>query len=67
MAPGPQIQVEAELQPDNSTFSGYKWSSSKGVDMKISSGTTTSVRVTTEERSPISFIFPFLKSLTGVN
>ncbi|MBD2410973.1 NHLP bacteriocin system secretion protein [Nostoc calcicola FACHB-389] len=67
MAPGPQIQVEAELQPDDSTFSGYKWSSSKGVDMKISSGTTTSVRVTTEERSPISFIFPFLKSLTGVN
>ncbi|WP_445634088.1 NHLP bacteriocin system secretion protein [Nostoc sp. DSM 114161] len=67
MTQGPQIQVDAELQPDDSTFSGYKWSSSKNVDMKISSGTTTSVRVTTEERSPISFIFPFLKSLTGVN
>ncbi|ARV58810.1 NHLP bacteriocin system secretion protein [Nostocales cyanobacterium HT-58-2] len=67
MAQGPQIQVFADLQPDNSTFSGYKWSSSKGPQMKISSGTTTTVRVTTEERAPISFVFPLLKSFTGVN
>ncbi len=66
-AQGPQIQVYAQLQPDNSTFSGYKWSSSKGPQMKVSSGTTTTVKVTTEERAPISFVFPLLKSLTGVN
>jgi HlyD family secretion protein len=67
IAKEPQIQVWAELQPDISTESTYKWSSSKGPQMKVSSGTTASVRVTTEERAPISFVFPFLKSLTGVN
>ena len=67
MAQGPQIQVFAELQLDNSTVSGYKWSSSKGPQMKVSSGTTATVRVTTEELAPISFVFPLLKSLTGVN
>lgn len=67
IAKEPQIQVWAELQPDISTFSTYKWSSSKGPQMKVSSGTTASVRVTTEERAPINFVFPFLRSLTGVN
>lgn len=61
MAQRPQIQVHAELQPDNSTVSGYRWSSSKGPQMKVSSGTTTTVKVTTEERAPISFVFPLLK------
>ena len=65
IAKEPQIQVSASLQQE-STFSTYKWSSSKGPQMKFSSGTTASVRVTTEERAPMSFIFPFLKSKTGV-
>ncbi len=64
---GPQIQVSAELTPDKSTFSGYKWSSSKGPQLQVSSGTTTTVRVTIEERAPITFVFPILKSATGVN
>lgn len=63
---GPQIQVSAELIPDKSTKSGYKWSSSKGPDSSVSSGTTTTVQVTTEERAPISFVFPILRSITGV-
>lgn len=63
---GPQIQVSAELIPDK-TFSGYKWSSSKGPQLKVSSGTTTTVRVTIEERAPITFVFPILRSVTGVN
>ncbi|KYC42263.1 NHLP bacteriocin system secretion protein [Scytonema hofmannii PCC 7110] len=67
MSQSPQIQVFAELHPDSSTFSEYKWSSSKGPQMKVSSGTTATAKVTVEERSPISFVFPFLKSLTGVN
>jgi HlyD family secretion protein len=61
MSPNPQLQVSAELQPDGSTFSGYKWSSSKGPQMKVSSGTTATARVIVEERSPISFVFPFIR------
>jgi HlyD family secretion protein len=61
----PHIQVIAELQPDTSTFSGYKWSSSKGPEQKITSGTTSSVRITVKEEAPISFVLPILKSLSG--
>jgi HlyD family secretion protein len=64
---GPQIQVFAELEPDDSTVSKFRWSSSKGPDTQVTSGTTTSVRVKVEEQSPISFVFPILRSWTGVN
>lgn len=61
----PHIQVIAELQPDTSTFSGYKWSSSKGPEQKITPGTTSSVRITVKEEAPINFVLPILKSLGG--
>ncbi len=60
------IQVFADLQPDSTTFSGYKWSSSDGPQLKISSGTTTSVRVKVEERSPITFVLPILRDVSGI-
>lgn len=60
------MQVVADLQPDSTTFSGYKWSSSSGPQLKISSGTTTTVRVTVEERAPITFILPILRSSSGL-
>ncbi|MBW4596669.1 MAG: NHLP bacteriocin system secretion protein [Brasilonema angustatum HA4187-MV1] len=63
---GPHVQILAELQPDTSTFSGYEWSSSKGPQMKMSPGTTTSVRVTVEEQAPITFVFPILRSWSGI-
>jgi HlyD family secretion protein len=63
---GPQIQVSAELQPDPSTKSRFKWSSSKGPETEITSGTTTSVRVKVDEQSPISFVFPILRSWSGM-
>ena len=59
------IQVFAELKPDAATSSGYQWSSSKGPNLKITSGTTTTVRVTVEERAPISFVLPILRSTSG--
>jgi HlyD family secretion protein len=66
IAQGPHLQVFAELQQDASTFSNYQWSSSKGPQMKMSPGTTTSVRVTVEEQAPISFVFPIFKSWSGI-
>jgi len=63
---GPQIQVFAELQPDPSTKSRFKWSSSKGPETQVTSGTTTSVRVKVDEQSPISFVFPILRSWSGM-
>lgn len=60
------IQINADLATDAGTISGYRWSSSQGPAMKISSGTTTTVRVKVEERTPISYVFPILRSITGV-
>lgn len=61
------IQVETNLGLDPTSFSGYKWSSSKEPNLKISSGTTTVVRVKVEERAPIKYVFPILRSVSGIN
>jgi HlyD family secretion protein len=63
----PPIEVLANLKRDTSTFSGYAWSSSKGPQMKMSSGTTTTVRATVEEVPPITFVLPFLRSFFGLS
>jgi HlyD family secretion protein len=60
------IQVSAQLQMDADTFSGYEWSSSSGPRLKISPGTTTIARVKVEERSPISYVIPLLRSISGI-
>jgi len=63
----PQLEVVAQLKPDSSTFSGYAWSSSQGPPMKMTSGTTTTVRATVEEVPPITFVLPFLRSFFGLS
>lgn len=60
------IQVSANLNPDEQTFSGFEWSSSSGPQLKMSPGTTTSARVKVEERAPITFILPILRSFSGI-
>jgi NHLM bacteriocin system secretion protein len=60
------VQVFAKLQTDPNTFSEYKWSSSQGPSLKISSGTTTQVRVTVGKIAPISYVIPLFRSLTGI-
>ncbi len=60
------IQVYGDLELDSTTESGYKWSSSNGPHLKISSGTTTVVRVKVEERAPITFVLPILRSGSGI-
>jgi HlyD family secretion protein len=60
------IQVFSNLELNSSTPTGYKWSSSTGPQLKISSGTTTVARVKVEERAPITYIFPILRSLSGI-
>ena len=63
---GAVIEVNTKLITDANTVSGYKWSSSKGPESKITSGTTTNVRITVEDRPPITFVMPFLRDLLGL-
>ncbi len=62
---GTAIEITAKLTTDPHNPSGYKWSSSQGPDSPITSGTTATVRVTIEERAPITFVLPFLRELVG--
>ena len=62
---GGKVEVIAQLIRDSNTFSGYKWSSSDGPELEISPGTTTTVRVIVEERSPITFVLPILREWSG--
>ena len=60
-----RIQVVAKLaQADTPTK--FQWTSSKGPDgVEITPGTTASVRVTLEQRAPITLVMPFLRQLFG--
>ncbi|MDJ0798900.1 MAG: NHLP bacteriocin system secretion protein [Calothrix sp. MO_167.B12] len=64
---GPVIEVRAQLQPDSSTPSGYRWSSSQGpANLQVSSGTTATARVTVEKQAPITLILPLLREWSGI-
>ncbi|NET48586.1 MAG: hypothetical protein F6K09_07615 [Merismopedia sp. SIO2A8] len=55
-----RVEVVAALKPNDETMSGYEWSSANGDSMMIPAGSTAKARVTLAQRSPISFVFPFL-------
>ncbi|NEO76865.1 MAG: NHLP bacteriocin system secretion protein [Moorea sp. SIO4G3] len=63
---GGKIEAIAKLQLDSKTPSGYQWSSSLGPQLEISPGTTTTVRVTVEERKPITWVLPILREWSGI-
>ncbi len=60
------MQVFVKLEADPNTFNGYKWSSSAGPPVELSSGITTGVRVEVGKVAPISYVIPLFRSLTGI-
>lgn len=60
------VQVLIRLEPDEDTASGYEWTSSKGPQETLSSGTTASVRVRIGEIAPIAYVIPLFRSWTGI-
>jgi HlyD family secretion protein len=65
MPDGVFIEVQARLERD-ATASGYKWSSSRGPDIRITPGLTNSARVTIEGRAPMTYLMPILREASGV-
>jgi hypothetical protein len=55
---GAPIEVRIVLQADESTPSGYRWSSSQGPDFSISSGTLASATITLDNPRPITQVLP---------
>jgi biotin carboxyl carrier protein len=61
----PCLQISAQLIPDESTISGYKWSSSKGPPLELASGIPCKARVTVREQRPIRLVVPTIRDLLG--
>jgi HlyD family secretion protein len=66
MPDGVYIEVQARLEPDAATASGFKWSSSRGPDIRITPGLTNSARVTIEGRAPMTYLLPIFREASGV-
>lgn len=66
MEAGPLIQVDVALLQDPATPTGYRWSSSRGPTLEISSGTLATGDVIVKEDRPISLVIPTLREKLGV-
>ena len=61
------IEVKVSIIPDPTTYSGYKWSSSKGPAQKIGAGYMCTATVTTSSKHPVELLIPTLKrKLLGI-
>lgn len=58
---GGAIEVEVELERAPDSRSGFRWTS-KDPEKKFSAGTTTTVRITIEQRAPITYLLPILRT-----
>lgn len=58
---GPVVAVTCRLRTDETTASGYWWSSRKGADLIVPEGTMVTVDIVTEEKAPITMLIPYIK------
>ena len=54
------IEIRADLIPDSSNNSGYKWSSRVGPPVAIKTGTPSTADVVVKVQKPITLVFPIL-------
>lgn len=62
---GPPIQVNVALARDPSTATGYRWSSSGGPEVEISSGTLAGGGIVLRRERPLALLLPWLRSSLG--
>ncbi|HJO92549.1 MAG TPA: NHLP bacteriocin system secretion protein [Victivallales bacterium] len=62
---GPAIAVEVAMDRDKSTISGYKWTSNKGPDFKLTNGTLCVVDFDVKKRRPITLVIPYIREFIG--
>jgi len=64
---GAPFLVEVELLADNSTVSGFRWSSGSGPPTPVESGTMVTVQVVVEQQRPISLVIPAFRAVLGTS
>ncbi len=52
------IEVVVSPIPDPESYSGFRWTSGKGPQIKVHSGLLSFVKIAVEKRKPISYVFP---------
>lgn len=58
---GAVYEIVIRLERDESSESGYKWSSEKGSDIMLSTGTYVTATVITENKRPLDMLTPYIK------
>ena len=66
MEQGPPIQVNVSLARDPKTPTGYRWSSSRGPEVTISSGTLAAGSIVVRAERPIRLVIPEVRERLGV-
>ena len=66
MQAGPPIQINVALEKDPRTPTGYRWSSSTGPNVQISSGTLASGDVIVRKERPIHLVIPTIREKLGI-
>ncbi|MCR5734850.1 MAG: hypothetical protein K6G22_09620 [Lachnospiraceae bacterium] len=59
---GSVVEVRCRMESDPSTKSGYSWSTKKGRNIELATGTVISATIITEEKKPIDLLIPYLKN-----
>jgi len=67
LAGGPVTELRVTLERDAASVSGYRWSSSRGPAITISSGTLCTAQVITRHQAPVSLLYPFFKGKLGLS
>ena len=65
MKEGPPIQVNVALEKNPAAPSGFRWSSSTGPSVKISSGTLATGDVVVRQEAPINLLIPKVREKLG--
>jgi HlyD family secretion protein len=63
---GPVFIVHIQLKPDPASKSGYAWTSSRGAEMPVESGSFAAGEVLVKSQVPISLVIPILRRWTGI-
>ena len=58
---GPVVEVWFSMEEDNTTMSGYHWSTDKGNEVDLTTGTVVGTTTITEQKRPIDILIPYLK------
>ena len=66
LAAGPRIEVEATLETDAASPNGYRWTSSRGPNGKITLGTPCEAQITIERRRLLTLLIPAARRFMGI-